>query len=205
MAVLEVDQPALVVGSSQPDADVDTGACARAGVALVRRRTGGGAVLLEPEAVLWVDVVIPAGDPLWDDDVGRAFLWLGRAWAGALADVAPHPVPDLGGGGWRVHQGGLVAGPLGRRVCFAGRGPGEVLDGGGRKAVGMAQRRTRAGALFQCAVPRRWDPDALVGLLRWPDARSRRAAKAELARSVVAVEVDPAALVGALVARLPEG
>ena len=38
-----------------------------------------------PGEVLWVDVVVPADDPLWDDDVGRATHWLGELWAAALA------------------------------------------------------------------------------------------------------------------------
>ena len=39
------------------------------GVAVVRRRSGGGAVLLDPGGVVWVDVVVPRHDPRWDDDV----------------------------------------------------------------------------------------------------------------------------------------
>jgi lipoate-protein ligase A len=63
-----------------------------------------------------------------------------------------------------VHRGGLVRTPVSDLVCFAGLGPGEVTVGG-RKAVGMAQRRTRDGALFQCAVPLSWDGDRLATLL----------------------------------------
>jgi hypothetical protein len=44
------------------------------------------------------------------------------------------------------------------RVCFAGIGPGEVLDAAGRKVVGISQRRTRGSARFQCAALGRWDP-----------------------------------------------
>jgi lipoate-protein ligase A len=50
-------------------------------------------------------------------------------------------------------------------VCFAGIGPGELFVGD-RKLVGMSQRRTRAGARFQCALPRRWSPEPLRSLLR---------------------------------------
>jgi lipoate-protein ligase A len=156
--VLEVDRPALVLGSTQPDADVAPGAGAE--VDVVRRRSGGGAVLLEPGRTVWVDVVLPAGDPLWSDDVGRAFLWLGDAWAAALADLG---VADLA-----VHRGGLVATAWSREICFAGLGPGEVTAGG-RKVVGMSQRRTRDGALFQCALLLgRWDPSRIVALLAVP-------------------------------------
>ena len=33
---------------------------------------------MNPGEVVWVDVVIPAADPLWRVDVGEAFVWLGR-------------------------------------------------------------------------------------------------------------------------------
>jgi lipoate-protein ligase A len=147
--VLEATAPALVLGSTQPMVERDD-------VDVVRRRSGGGAVLVEPGAVVWIDVVVPRGDDLWDDDVARAFWWLGDAWVAALG--------ALGVDGAEVHRGPLIASPLSSLVCFAGLGPGEVVVGG-RKAVGMSQRRTREGALFQCAVPLAWHGARLVELL----------------------------------------
>ena len=141
--------PALVLGSTQPWV-------AASGVDVVRRRSGGGAVYVSAESVVWVDVFLPAGHARWDDDVGRAFWWLGDAWAAALSSLG---VSELS-----VHRGPLVSTRWSRQVCFAGVGPGEVLRDG-RKVVGMAQRRTREGALFQCAVALSWDPALLVGLL----------------------------------------
>jgi hypothetical protein len=49
-------------------------------------------------------------------------------------------------------------------VCFAGIGPGEVVTGDD-KLVGISQRRSRAGARYQCAVHTTWSPQALVDLL----------------------------------------
>jgi lipoate-protein ligase A len=161
---MEPSTPALVLGSTQPEASVDEEACAAAGVDVVRRRSGGGAVLVEPGAVLWIDVIVPAGDPLWDDDVGRAVHWLGETWVLALAAV--------GVVGATVHRGGMVTTRWSRSVCFAGLGPGEVtLDG--RKVVGISQRRTRAAARFQCVVLATWAPEAIVGLLRPPASPPR--------------------------------
>ena len=183
MRILEVDRPALVLGSTQPESDVDHDALAAAGVELVRRRSGGGAVLLEPETAVWVDVDLPADDPLWSADVGASFGWLGDAWVAALGDGSSH-------------RGPLVTTPWSRTVCFAGLGPGEVTVGG-RKVVGLAQRRTRAAARFQCAALRHWDAEALVALLAVPD---RAAAAADLADVAAGVAGDPA---GALLAVLP--
>ena len=160
---LTVTEPALVLGSTQdPAAVVDAGAASRSGVAVVRRRSGGGAVLLEPGRVMWVDLFVPAGDPLSEVDVGRAFHWVGRLWTGALAAVGV-------AGQW--HDGPLLHTPWSNLACFAALGPGEVTVDG-RKVVGISQRRTRSGALFQCAALLDWDPQRLVALLALtPDQR----------------------------------
>lgn len=191
--VQHVERPALVLGSTQPDDLVDAEAAARAGVEVVRRRSGGGAVLVEPGGTVWVDVVVPPGDPLWDDDVGRAAHWVGEAWARALT--------ACGVAGATVHTGGLVTTPWSRQVCFAGLGPGEVTVDG-RKVVGVAQRRTRHGARFQGAALLRWEPDAVLGLLRLP-AGAREAAAADLADRAAGVATTEEALVRAFLAALP--
>ena len=150
--VCEPTRPALVVGSVQeppsPDALDDH-------VDVVVRQSGGGAVLLEPGNVGWLDVFLPPADRRWMDDVGRSFLWLGQAWADAL------------GGEAQVHDGALVQTRWSSDVCFAGRGPGEVLIED-RKVVGLSQRRTRRGARFQALVLGEWDPEPLVRHLGLP-------------------------------------
>lgn len=192
LAVLEVDAPALVLGSTQPASIVDQAALDAGGVELVRRRSGGGAVLLRPDEVVWVDVVLPSGDPLWDDDVARAFHWLGRAWCAALGDLGVVAA---------VHEGGLVTTRWSPLVCFAGLGPGEVTVGGA-KAVGIAQRRTRDGARFQCALLLRWEPAATTTLLSL-DERTRAVAEHDLAGAAAGVAVAGSAAVEAFLARLP--
>jgi lipoate-protein ligase A len=179
--VLSVDRPALVLGSTQADSVVREGVS----IDVVRRASGGGAVLVEPGRLVWVDVFVPAGDPLWSDDVGRAFWWLGEVWASALA--------SLGVDGPVVHRGGLVTTAWSSFVCFAGLGPGEVTVGG-RKVLGMAARRTRAGALFQCAVPLAWSAASIVSLLDLPAA-----AADDLESAVYPLPFSAAAVVSAFV------
>lgn len=190
--VLEVDRAALVLGSTQTEADADRGALRAAGVDLVRRRSGGGAVLLVPGQALWVDVVVPRGDELWDDDVGRAAHWLGRAWAAAFARLGIDAV---------VHTGALVTTRWSSLVCFAGLGPGEVT-GAGRKLVGIASRRSRAGARFQCVLLRRWGPAELLRLLALAD-HDRVRAQAELAGAATGVDRPFGEVLDALLAALP--
>jgi lipoate-protein ligase A len=192
--VCEPTGPALVVGSSQPLDTVDRVACAEAGVDVVRRRSGGGAVLVEPGALLWVDVLLPVGDPLWDEDVGRAFAWLGEAWARAV---------DALGIAGEVHRGALRRSRWSDRVCFAGLGPGEVVAAGSStKLVGLSQRRTRAGARFQCAVLAAWEPAALLGLLAL-EPEERDAALVELGPVAAGVGGALEPLLGELLAALP--
>ena len=143
--IVEFEQPALVLGSRQAMVDAT-------GIEVVRRRSGGGAVYVTPGGTLWVDVVVPRGDDLWDDDVGRATHWLGDAWAAAIGDGAV------------VHRGPMVRTEWSDVVCFAGLGPGEVTVDG-RKVVGISQRRTRHAARFQCVAYERWDSQPLVDLL----------------------------------------
>jgi hypothetical protein len=70
----------------------------------------------------------------------------------------------------------------------------------GAKVVGLAQRRTRTGARFQCAVPRRWDPGPLVDVV--VPAADRERARSELSGVARGVEADPAALAAALAAEV---
>jgi lipoate-protein ligase A len=198
--VLSASGPALVLGSTQPSSVADEAACAAAGVAVVRRRSGGGVVLVGPGECLWVDVLLPVGHVSWVDDVSSSAWWLGEAWADALADV--------GVAGAVVHHGAVCVNRWGRLVCFAGLGGGEVTIGdGGPKVVGIAQRRGRWGARFQCAVPLRWDAERLVSLLAWPSPTERAAALDDLAVPGLVAPLDPSLaepLVDALLARLPD-
>jgi lipoate---protein ligase len=192
--VLTVDRPAVVLGSSQPRSDLDLPATVASGIDVVRRRSGGGAVLVGPGALLWVDLMLPAGDPLWDADVGRAAWWAGAAWAAALEAVGAGPAD--------VWHGPMQASPWSRLVCFAGLAPGEVTVRG-QKVVGISQRRTRQGALFQTAALLRWEPAALMGLLRLDEGERARGQVDLEVRAAGVGEGRGPALIDALVAALP--
>jgi len=219
--VMEPVDRALVLGSSQPAGIADAKACAREGVRIVRRRSGGGVVLVEPGGQLWVDLLVPAGDALWEPDVGRAAWWVGEAWARALASV--------GLSGAAVWKGAFARRPGGDLSCFATLGAGEVtwspeerpapggavatLDSvdpalassfGRTKLVGIAQRRTKFGTLFQCSCLLRWEPERLVSLLRL-SARERRTAVRDLAGVATGVPAEPSELLSALMGSLPAG
>ena len=163
-----VELPTLVLGSTQPESDVDGRVANALGVDVVRRRSGGGAVLLMPGEFVWLDLVIPAGDPLWLDDVGQAMVWVGMLWQRVLA--------ELGVDG-DVHRRGLVTTQWSRQVCFAGLGTGEVMAGDS-KLVGVSQRRSRDYARFQSMCHLRWRPELVAGLVAAPRPLTHRLAPA---------------------------
>lgn len=166
----EVTAQALVLGSTQDQSDVDVQACRRAGVEVVRRRSGGGAVLLVPGEVTWLDVIVPAAAPGWSDDVHGPMVWLGNGLATAIARATG--IDDL-----VVHDAAMRSTPWSRLVCFDGLGAGEVLLEG-NKLVGISQRRTRDAARLQCCWYSEYDPQRLVALL---DPAAGRPAAADLA------------------------
>ncbi|MCY4256917.1 MAG: hypothetical protein OXE04_01310 [bacterium] len=197
--VLLPQNTSLVLGSTQPDevtgpalAGPALAGSAEVGPAVVRRRSGGAAVLLSPNNSLWVDVVISPDDPLWHEDVSVAALWLGHVWAKTLG--------ILGAVGVQVCDS-YVAGRWGSLVCFASRGPGEVLVGGA-KAVGISQRRTRTHARFQCLLYRQWLPEELIACLAVPSPQVA-ALQDDLAAAVWTVASDPREVLRTFLAALP--
>ena len=187
--MLETLAPSIALGSTQTAEVLDPSVGAGGRFEIARRPSGGGLVLMRPDDVAWIDVVIAATDPLWRDDVGESFQWLGEVWADALSDEG---LPA------QVHRGPAIRPDLGRIVCFAGVGSGEVLVAG-RKIVGMSQRRTRDWARFQCLVYGRFvaaeSMSVLAADLATEDLRVR------LEDSVGAVD-DPAATAGRFLERL---
>lgn len=148
---------AIVVGRGQ-----QAGWFEAAAVPVVPRFSGGGAVLMD-DGLLSLDVIVPAGHPLLDGGLTAPFLRIGTAWGEALSALG---VPDIG-----IHRGASTTPRRGTdrerllaAICYATLGHGEITSGG-RKIVGLAQRRRRPGALIQCGLLRRWQPGPLLKAL----------------------------------------
>ena len=184
---------ALVLGSRQSLEVVDVEAATAAGLNVTRRRSGGGAVVVRREACAWVDVIVPHG--FAPDDIRGAMVWIGEHW---LAALRPLLSPSDVGDHLDVYtRGGMLDSAWSEFVCFAGIGPGEVLLGG-RKLVGLSQRRTRHGLRLQGLAYRSPMTAAITDLL------GRRATGWAARRTGIRPGLEPQLLAGALAARLSQ-
>ncbi|MCL4448855.1 MAG: hypothetical protein M1483_03110 [Actinobacteria bacterium] len=146
----------LILGHNSAIALVNRTRAADLHVDVVRRATGGGAVLVSPNTLLWIDFWIPIGDPLWRSDVMEAFSWLSELWMCVLDQAGVYKV--------QVHRGKPVKTAWSDSICFAGISWGEIKVAE-RKAVGISARRTKAGALFQCGALWLLEAEKLLDLL----------------------------------------
>jgi lipoate-protein ligase A len=149
---------AVIVGSAQEPTEQMEFRCEEAGFAIVRRRSGGGAVVIVPDEVVWVDLFLPADDPLFESDVRSGSQWVGDLWSEVVQQLAGTDRKVA------VHRDALVEAPWSRACCFLGLGPGEVTLGG-QKIMGLSQRRSRAGAWFFSLVYRTLEIERDAALL----------------------------------------
>lgn len=135
--------PGLVLGCSQKNAISTDPAREPAGIEVVSRQAGGGAVLVGPW-MLSVSVVLPNAHALVSGNLVASYRWLGELYASLLQDlgVAAHAItPEEARA---LHQ--AVPAEL-AWACYGGFSPWEVVVGQ-KKIVGLAQVRKRTGALL---------------------------------------------------------
>ena len=132
----------LSLGRMQSIDDVNLEACARDGVDVVRRPSGGRAVLHDQEVTY--SVVCRSTDPVFGGRVLESCSRIHDAVAAGLEVLGVHTTPRAMPANLRrdAREGATIA------DCFARPAAHELLDDRGRKLVGSAQAR-RAGALLQ--------------------------------------------------------
>ncbi len=185
--------PAVVVGLGlhhRVASIVDTDRCHAAGVAVLARRAGGGALLLD-EHMLCGAVCVPRADV--PDDVTESYRWLGDLLASRLralgisearrieTDEARRDVATLKSRKDEVAKILLT-------TCYGALSPHEVAIGNA-KLVGLAQIRRRHAALFQFGILLR-DQSPLADLLQVPDEQTRQELREALRQRTIGGEIS---------------
>ncbi len=154
----------LSVGRSQRvEREVDLAACRRAGVPLVRRITGGRAVLHGSD--LTYAVAAPTALPPFDGGILPIYRTLSGVFVALLRELGCEPEVKAYTGRQRV----ALADP----ICFATPSAFEILVGG-RKLLGSAQRLLPKAFLQHGSLPLAPQWALLARLFRHADARALR-------------------------------
>jgi lipoyl(octanoyl) transferase len=140
--------PALSIGYFQDyEKEVDEDACRRFGVEIIRRPTGGKAVLHEQE--LTYAVVAGADSPLFPPDILKTYRVISNCIAKGLAEFGIRA--EMKTDGRRAPDGTL------RSSCFSFPSRYELLVGG-RKICGSAQMRSHGAFLQHGSLLLAFDP-----------------------------------------------
>ena len=167
VVVCHPDDRAIVLGSMQQFGDCQVARARSEGFETVRRMSGGGGLVIEPDEVLWIDLFVPVDDPGYLRDIRKGAYVVGEMWIEALCAIGCDP--SL----LEVHRAAMTMTPSAQMSCFAGLGPGEVtLDG--KKVMGLSQRRIRSGAWYFTLVQLGSNAARDARLLA-PDPESERA------------------------------
>ncbi len=173
------EPPCLSLGYAQPYEDADEAALRALGWEMVRRPTGGRAILHADE--LTYAICGPHDTPLLRGSVLESYRRIARILLRALqrlgipAEARPESAAPAANG---------RKGP----VCFETPSSYEITAGG-RKLIGSAQARKRVGVLQHGSLPLGGDLRRITRVLRFPDEAARqRAARRLLARALTAEE-----------------
>ncbi|MEH6650603.1 MAG: hypothetical protein V7707_11310 [Motiliproteus sp.] len=138
----QYDKPAVIMGCSQRPDDGQLQRAERAGLAMMRRGSGGGAVLAGPW-MLSVTLFIPPEHPVGSLDLIQLFGWFEQIWTRALIDCG---VSCKGVDKALIERSKQISKDAGVQwACYASLSHGEVVSLDGRKLVGLAQIRKRKG------------------------------------------------------------
>lgn len=182
--LFEWDPPTLSLGRVQSfERDVDVEVCESLGVDVVRRPTGGRAVLHDVEVTY--SLIMSEKDPALPAGLGESFslatqgIIKGLRLLGVEAEIRGRDEGDKPGraaGGGAADAGG---GAVRTGACFDSPSWYEVVSGG-RKLVGSAQARLMGVFLQHGSILIELDAEKLCSLLRFSSDEERAAAVCHL-------------------------
>lgn len=178
------DPPCVSLGRHQSLSAVNVPRCVELGYDIVRRPTGGRAILHTDE--LTYSVVAPTDHPLMAGLVLDVYLRLaeglvaGLQWLGVPADPAPgtsRPGPDVSA------------------ACFEVPSAYEIVSGG-KKLLGSAQNRRSGFVLQHGSLPLRGDLTRLVDCLALSGETERDVLRCSLSEHAITLEMAAGRSIG---------
>ena len=160
--------PCLSLGRSQPYADVDINALKTNGWDIVRRATGGRAILHTDE--LTYSIIAPKDNPHISGTLLESYQHLAQALLLALKTL---------GANVAMNEEKTERNTQNNPVCFETPSAYEITVDG-KKLIGSAQARKKGGVLQHGSLPLTGDLRRVTQALNFPDAESRQIAAEKL-------------------------
>lgn len=170
------DPACFSLGYSQPIAEVDRDRLAARGWHLVRRMTGGRAILHTDE--LTYSVAVAADHPLVAGDIVESYRRLSQALVHGLRSLGVEPQADR-----RADGNPGAKGP----VCFEAPSHYEITVNG-RKLIGSAQVRRFGAVLQHGSLPLTGDITRIVDALVFESEEHRERARARVRERAATLE-----------------
>ena len=172
------DPPCLSLGYAQPIDDVDRQALDLNGWQIVRRPTGGRAILHTNE--LTYSVMGPASEPRLAGSLLESYQRLSNALLAALQSlgITAQAIP---------RENSAITNSNSNPVCFETPSHYEITFQG-KKLIGSAQARRKEGILQHGSLPLHGDLTRITQTLQFPDLDARKKAADRLSERAITVE-----------------
>ncbi len=168
--------PCLSLGYGQRSREADLDRLSSRGWDIVRRPTGGRAILHIDE--LTYSLALPIDHPLAARGIVESYRRISEALISTLTHLGARP---------HAERADSEATHTTNPVCFETPSHYEITVDG-RKLVGSAQVRRKAGILQHGTLPLTGDLTRICDVLAYPDDSAREAAKADLLAHAITLE-----------------
>lgn len=166
--------PCLSLGYAQSVKDADAAAIEREGWDLIRRPTGGKAILHTDE--ITYSISAPTDHPIFVNGILASYERISMALIAGLEGMGIKP---------ELHATDRPSND--NPVCFQNPGPYEITVSG-KKLVGSAQVRRAGGVLQHGSLPLQGDLGRICLALRYATEHDRKRAMREVSRQAITIE-----------------